>query len=211
VRRADLDAVTTDAYGTLLTLDDPVPRLAAALARHGVAREPAEVEPALAAEIAYYAEHKREGRDAESLAALRRDCAGVFLEAARAPVAAAEFVADFTDALAFRVLPGVAEALARLRELGLPLAVVSNWDCALGDHLERAGLGRFFAAVVGSAESGLEKPDPAIFALALERLGVEPGRALHVGDHPVLDEQAARAAGMQFAYVPLAGVVEALE
>jgi FMN phosphatase YigB (HAD superfamily) len=42
--------------------------------------------------------------------------------------------------------------------------------------------------------------------LALERLGVPPGRALHVGDEPA-DEEAARAAGMRFAWAPLQNVL----
>ncbi|HZO62613.1 MAG TPA: HAD-IA family hydrolase, partial [Gaiellaceae bacterium] len=60
-----------------------------------------------------------------------------------------------------------------------------------------------FSAVVTSAEAGAAKPDPAPFRLALDRLGVEPGRAVHVGDEPE-DEQGSGAAGMRFAHAPLA-------
>jgi HAD superfamily hydrolase (TIGR01509 family) len=104
----------------------------------------------------------------------------------------------------------VPEALERLRSLGLVLAVVSNWDAGLPEHLERVGLAHWFAEVVTSAIEGVAKPDPRIYALALERLGVAPARALHVGDHPMYDEQAAREAGMHVAPAPLTAAVELL-
>ena len=103
------------------------------------------------------------------------------------------------SAIVFEPEPGALETVRRLRALGLALCVVSNWDCGLPEHLERLGID---LAVVTSAEAGAEKPDPRIFRLALERLGVEPGRALHVGDSPE-DEEGARAAGMRFAPAPL--------
>jgi len=63
--------------------------------------------------------------------------------------------------------------------------------------------------VVTSAQAGAPKPDPAVFTLALELLGVQPSRALHVGDSDA-DEAGGSAAGMQFAPAPLAQAVEAL-
>jgi len=77
---------------------------------------------------------------------------------------------------------------------------VSNWDVGLHEHLRRLDLR--FDAVVTSAEAGIRKPDPRIFALALDRLRIPPERALHIGDDEI-DEQAARAAGLRFAYAPL--------
>lgn len=207
---AELDAVTIDAYGTLVELDEPVARLSAALCERGFELSDGVVGAALQAEIAYYSEHKLEGRDEASLRDLLERCAGVFLEAAGVALEPAEFAGPFGDGLAFRVVEGVLEALARLRSLGLALAVVSNWDASLPQHLERAGVGHWFAEVVTSAAEGVAKPDPRIYELALERLGVEPARALHVGDHPELDGDASRAAGMRFAPAPLAAAVEGL-
>jgi putative hydrolase of the HAD superfamily len=74
--------------------------------------------------------------------------------------------------------------------------VVSNWDVSLHDVLERTGLRPLVDAVVISAELGVAKPDPAIFAAALERLGVAAGDALHVGDSVEHDVAGARAAGI---------------
>jgi putative hydrolase of the HAD superfamily len=203
MRFADLDAVTVDGYGTLLRLLDPVPSLRRALAGHGIERQDDEIGLAFRAEVGYYRPHALEGRDAATLAVLRRDCVGVFLGALGDPLAPEEFVADFIAALVFEPIPGAAETIAALKARGLRLAVVANWDCALPEHLTAAGLAECFDTVVTSARAGAAKPDSAIFELALRELGVRPERALHVGDEP-LDEQGARAAGLAFAPAPLA-------
>jgi putative hydrolase of the HAD superfamily len=207
MRFAELDAVTIDGFGTLLQLVDPVPALAAALFRHGVSAEANLVAAAFRAEGGYYRPRSHEGRDEESLARLRRECAGVFLEAAGAPLDPAAFAEDFIGALRFEVVPGAAEAVRDLRSRGLPLAVVANWDVSLHERLGELGVGGFFDAVVTSAEAGAPKPDPAIFRLALRRLGAAPAKSVHVGDEP-LDEEGARAAGMRFLPAPLATAFE---
>jgi FMN phosphatase YigB (HAD superfamily) len=202
MRFAELDAVTVDGFGTLVTLEDPVPALRRALVEYGVERSPAQVASAFADEAAYYRPHAHLGRDAETLAALRRDCVCVFLEALEADLDAGSFTPSFLDALHFSPVAGAVETLEALRRRGLALAVVANWDCALPRHLHELGLSALFAAVVTSAEAGVPKPDPAPFLLALERLGSEPARTLHVGDEPA-DELGARAAGLHFAPAPL--------
>jgi putative hydrolase of the HAD superfamily len=106
------------------------------------------------------------------------------------------------------VIPGVRSSLAELRAHALRLAVVSNWDISLHDHLAELGLAHFFDAVVCSADVGSEKPDPEIFAAALARLGARPERTLHVGDGRS-DEEGARAAGIAFAPAPLSEAVAA--
>jgi putative hydrolase of the HAD superfamily len=59
------------------------------------------------------------------------------------------------------------------------------------------GLEERFETVVASGEVGVAKPNREIFALACERLGVEPGQAAHVGDRLDLDAQGAAAAGLR--------------
>jgi putative hydrolase of the HAD superfamily len=207
MRFADLDAVTVDGYGTLITLTGPVPTLRDALARRGIERTDAEVAAAFAAEAAYYRPRAHLGRDEASLAELRVECTGVFLAALDAPIGAADFADSFVSALVFEPVPGAVNALADLRDRGLELAVVANWDCALPEHLEQLSLDAYFAEIVTSAEAGAPKPDPAPFRLALERLGVDSARALHVGDEQA-DELGAAAAGMQFSPAPLASAFE---
>ena len=51
-------------------------------------------------------------------------------------------------------------------------------------------------AVIDSSVVGVAKPDPGIFAIALERCGVAPEHAIHVGDTPAADVDGARAAGV---------------
>jgi hypothetical protein len=80
MRFADLDAVTIDAFGTLVELIDPVPALRSALQERGIERSPELVGAAFRAEAAYYGPRSSEGRDEETLARLRDDCARVFPE-----------------------------------------------------------------------------------------------------------------------------------
>lgn len=207
MRFAELDAVTVDGFGTLLALVDPGPELDRALRQRGVERSREQIAAAFAAEASYYRPRAVRGRDAESLAELRRECTAVFLRALEAALDPASFSDAFVEALRFELVPGAIGTLEALRARGLELAVVANWDCALREHLERLGAGRLFTAIVSSAEAGVAKPDPGIFRLALRRLGVEPARALHVGDEPI-DEEGALAAGMRFAPAPLATAFE---
>jgi putative hydrolase of the HAD superfamily len=204
-----LDAITVDAMGTLVELGDPAPRLRTSLAERGVDRALDEVAAAFHAEVAYYLPRTLEGRDAESLADLGRRCTAVFLEHARAELDPAEFAPAFLAAIVFRPLPDAASTLERLRRAGLVLACVSNWDVSLSAHLERAGLTGYFAEIVSSAEAGAAKPDPRVFLVALERLGVATERALHIGDGDG-DREGAVAAGLAFEPVPLATLPERL-
>jgi putative hydrolase of the HAD superfamily len=94
------------------------------------------------------------------------------------------------------VLPGVPEALARLRDAGFRLVVVSNADGTVEEGLTRAGLRPHLHAVVDSHVVGFEKPDPRIFSHALSLFGSDPARTLHVGDMYAADVVGARAAGL---------------
>jgi putative hydrolase of the HAD superfamily len=207
MRFAELDAVTIDAYGTLVTLDNPVPALVDRLAAAGCARDRDRVAAAFAAEVAHYRPRSLHGRDATSLAALRLECTGVFLHELGSELDPASFVDAFVGSLAFSALPGTEEVLRGLRARGLRLAVVANWDYSLGGILAAIGLADYFDTILSSAEAGAEKPSPDIFRLALERLGSSPRRAVHVGDERV-DEDGARAAGLRFVPAPLAAAFE---
>jgi FMN phosphatase YigB (HAD superfamily) len=202
---ADLDAVTIDAFGTLVTLRDPLAALDRVLREQGIERTKEQIAAAFSEEGRYYRARSHEGADEASLALLRRDCAAVFLGALDTDLDPGEFAPAYVACLEFEPARGAVAAVGELERLGLRLAVVSNWDVALPEHLERLGLANRFAAVVTSAEAGAPKPDPRIFELALERMGVSPERALHVGDSEA-DEVGARAAGMAFAPAPLAAV-----
>jgi putative hydrolase of the HAD superfamily len=203
----ELEAVTIDAYGTLVTLRDPVPALRAELASRGVERGADDVRRAFEAEVAFYVERSHEGRDEATLALLRRDCAGVFLEALEAELHADDFAPAFVSALTFAELPGARDACLELAAARLRLAVVSNWDVGLHDHLRALGLNAVVDIVVTSAEAGAPKPAPAVFELALARLNVyDAARVVHIGD-ATADEEGAKAAGLRFEPAPLADAV----
>ena len=203
----ELEAVTIDAYGTLVTLRDPVPALRAALAGRGVERSSGDVQRAFEAEVEFYVARSHEGRDEASLALLRCDCAGVFLEALGAKLDPEDFASAFVSSLRFTELPGARDACLELAAAGLRLAVVSNWDIGLHEHLGALGLDAVVDLVATSAETGAPKPAPAMFELALARLGVaDPARAVHIGDGAA-DEEGARAAGLRFEPAPLADAV----
>jgi FMN phosphatase YigB (HAD superfamily) len=202
MKLADLDAVTLDAYGTLVTLTDPVPELVNVLSERGVERSEQAVLAGFRTEVAHYAPRASDGRDEASLARLQRECAGVFLKAVGAELDPDEFAPAYVGALHFEVLPGAFESLERLRSLGLALAVVANWDLSLERMLVEAGLAPYFGIVVHAAR----KPAPDGLLRALGELQVDPARALHIGDDDA-DRDAAAAAGMQFARAPVAAAV----
>ncbi len=88
-------------------------------------------------------------------------------------------------------------ALERLRREGYRLGVVSNADGRVEALLTQTGLHEHFEFVLDSHVVGVEKPDPRIFRAATDRLGVEPGRCLYVGDLYQVDVVGARAAGLR--------------
>jgi HAD superfamily hydrolase (TIGR01509 family) len=205
VKAAELDAVTLDAHGTLVTLADPVPALTKVLSERGIERTQQIVLAGFQTEVAHYAPKAGEGHDEVSLARLQQECAGVFLEAVGADLDPKEFAPAYVGALHFELIPGVFESLERLRALGLELAVVANWDLSLRRLLGEIGLDRYFTVVVHAAH----KPEPEGLLRALAELRVEPGRALHIGDD-YADRAAAAAAGMQFAPAPVTAATAAI-
>jgi putative hydrolase of the HAD superfamily len=191
-------AVLLDALGTLVRLEPPAPRLRDSLAARLRLDVPLDrCEAAMRAEMRHYAAENVRARDDASLAALRLECAEVLADALQAGPTGAELLACLTDAIAFTAYPDAAVALARLRELGVRTAVVSNWDVSLGPTLARLGLDRQLDVVVHSAEAGAAKPDPAPFRLALARLRLGPDDVVHIGDDPRSDVAGAAAAGIQ--------------
>jgi putative hydrolase of the HAD superfamily len=188
-------AITLDALGTLLTFEPPAPHLRSAL-REQLGAEVAEevAAAAIAAEIAYYRAHLHEGRDAASLADLRRRAA----EAMR-PVLGidGDLTGPLLASLRFVAYPDAAPALRELRAAGLRLVVISNWDVSLHERLEETGLAPLVDGAVASAEFGSAKPDRAIFDHACALTGASPAEALHAGDSPEADVEGALNAGLR--------------
>ena len=185
-----------DALGTLVDLEPPWVPLAAALDM-----DPAEVAPAVRAEMDFYKEHAHEGKDQESLDALRNRCAEILSWELDREVP----VKTMMDAIRFRAFDDSRPALDELRGAGLRLVCVSNWDISLPEVLGRCGLDDAIDGVVTSAGSGVRKPDPAIFAAALELAGCGANEAVHVGDTVAEDVAGAGAAGIRALHLDRAG------
>jgi putative hydrolase of the HAD superfamily len=87
--------------------------------------------------------------------------------------------------------------LQDLKQRGLHLGIISNWDSRLPSLLQQLDISKYFETVVVSSLVGYEKPHPAIFQIALDRSGLNSAEVIYIGDDPVLDYQAARSAGMR--------------
>lgn len=114
-------------------------------------------------------------------------------------VAAAELLADYQRIYpTYAVLSaGAVETLTTLRTRGLKLGIITNGSAVVQNgKIDATGLRPLFDLVLVSETEGLRKPDPAIFALALQRLNLAADQALFVGDNPEVDVVGARTAGL---------------
>jgi HAD superfamily hydrolase (TIGR01509 family) len=102
----------------------------------------------------------------------------------------------------FPLKPGALRLLALLRQRGVPCAVASStFVDEVRCRLEKVGVLDFFQAVAGGDEVSRSKPDPAVYLLAAERLGVPPLRCLAFEDSD-LGARAAHQAGLRVVVVP---------
>ena len=205
-------AVLLDALGTLLELEDPGPALAAELAAAGAAITEDEARAAVLAEMTYYKDHHDEAHDRASLDDLRMRCAQVLsdnLPAAAQALGIPRLTEALLAALRFRPYDEVPAALAALRDRGLTLVVISNWDVSLHDQLAATGLDALVDGAVSSAEAGAGKPHPVIYERALALAGTTPDEALMVGDSPDTDVAGALALGIPAVLVDRWGVAQA--
>ncbi len=109
----------------------------------------------------------------------------------------AALYAHFATAAPWIVYPDVLPALKRLQQFGIPLGILSNFDSRLYAVLEALALADFFESVTISTEVGAAKPDPRVFAIALQKHNCLPSGAWHIGDSFEEDYQAAKAVGMR--------------
>ncbi len=111
---------------------------------------------------------------------------------------------EFADAaLWLREIPGAHAGIRALAATGVRLGVISNADGLIGQRLAEmeilqvgSGVGVPVECLIDSGAVGVMKPDPRIFHLALDALGIDAGDAWYVGDMPGIDVIGARAAGL---------------
>ena len=102
----------------------------------------------------------------------------------------------YATAEAWRVRPGVETTLARLRDDGLRLGIVSDFDYRLTDVLDSLGIAALFDAVILAGRVGVTKPDARLFAAALAAMGLSERDVVYVGDDPKRDLAGAEGAGL---------------
>ncbi|KAB2624562.1 haloacid dehalogenase-like hydrolase domain-containing protein 3 [Pyrus ussuriensis x Pyrus communis] len=97
---------------------------------------------------------------------------------------------------AWRLPDGAYETMLLLKEAGVKLAVVSNFDSRLRKLLEDLNVLHLFDSVIMSLEVGYEKPDAGIFEAALDQVRVDAGKAVNVGDDKIAGKDGANAIGI---------------
>ncbi len=201
------DAVFLDVDGTLLWVDldveGYVEDLAPYSANGGLTAErvTGPIWEGLRRHIRENIKHRTE----EDLAGFKRRNAGKTAAqlGIEAPVELLTEVAE--RRISFIPYPESEGVLQELREMEVPLYVVSNWDIELAKVLEDLGWTDYFEGVVASAVFGVEKPEAKIFEEALRASGVDRSRAVHVGNDPLTDVQGASAAGLDTVFVDRRG------
>lgn len=110
-------------------------------------------------------------------------------------------------------LPGARDGVRALEAAGLRLAVTSNSDGTIADHLRRhewvqvgAGPGAAVEVITDSGVVGVGKPAPAMYEATLDGLGLPAAGVLHVGDSVHYDVDGAAACGLQSVHMDPYGI-----
>jgi putative hydrolase of the HAD superfamily len=204
---ADRDAVTFDCWATLIFEADwpAAHRIRVAALRDAVRESGRDLSSHEAGAIfdAAWGKHMKLWR--EGVATGARDIASWVLAdlQIQQQLSLAHLVQHFEEAShSGRVLalPGAQNTLARLHAAGVKCSLVCDTGLTPGrvvrKHLDRLGLLGLLDSLAFSDEVGVPKPDPRIFRAALDPLGVQPERAVHVGDLRATDVVGGRELGM---------------
>jgi putative hydrolase of the HAD superfamily len=197
-------AVSFDAAGTLFHPARPIGELYAMVAgRHGLRVDPAELQPRFRRAFASAPPLAFPGCPPDQLRAREKAWWRAVVMEVFADIAFPNFDAYFEDLFAFfataaawRLDPEAPALLRLLRERGLRILLVSNFDARVRAVLAALAIAPLIDHVTLSSEAGAAKPDPAIFAAALTAARLSPADLLHVGDTVREDLAGARAAGV---------------
>jgi putative hydrolase of the HAD superfamily len=223
--RGVVRAVSFDLVGTLIRVRGSVGLQYARLAESfGLTADPHAIDSAFARALSAAPDICYAGRSRREIAGLERGfwreiVRGIFERTgAVGPGQSSTFDAYFdalfeyfSTAKPWEAYADVVPALERLRQGGLRLGLITNFDGRVFSLLEHLGLAPWFSVVAIPGVAGTSKPDPGIFRYALSRLGVEAPSALHVGDSQEEDTRAAAAAGLRGVWLDREGRGDAPE
>lgn len=165
-----------------------------------------------AAEIARRTEAQRHVRKGLQVAPLARRLEAIYdLPAEKAQALCEVFMGPIFAR--GRLCDDSLEVLARLGDRGVRTAILSNspWGSPAGlwhAEMRRLGLAEAVDLCVFCGQVGWRKPDRRAFEYVLQRLGLEPGDCLFVGDDPTWDVQGPEAIGMEAVLIDRTGRTE---
>jgi HAD superfamily hydrolase (TIGR01549 family) len=102
----------------------------------------------------------------------------------------------FSSTTTYKLFEDALPSLRAIGAAGFRVGLISNFEGWLEEMLVELEVGHLFDVKVISGVEGVEKPDPGIYRLALERAGTEARQAVHVGDSPGLDVEPSVEVGM---------------
>jgi putative hydrolase of the HAD superfamily len=102
----------------------------------------------------------------------------------------------FSTTSTYRLFEDALPALRAVSASGFRIGLISNFEGWLEEMLVELEVGHLFDVKVISGVDGVEKPDPEIYRLALERAGSDPTESVHVGDSPGLDVEPSKEVGI---------------
>ena len=202
------NTIIFDVNGTLLGYEDPLgfeKRFAVGCQDLGTQVGPDDVQRATAIVVQQWSERKQTGSRRASGGEQYRRSMTWFYQALLTALGVPGDSGQQADSLyeRFIIREGfmppfneVKETLERLRVQGLRLGILSNFPPHLEDVLKRHGLHDYFDFFVVSSLVGLEKPDAAIFELAIEKAGCPRDEILYVGDDLYDDIRGAQSVGL---------------
>ena len=201
-----MKTVFFDVGNTLLYADPPVPEVFTRVARRlGYDVTLRQVEPYMADVDAYYQEQYMLDGDFwchhDRAVQLWLDMYAMLADACNLegdiPALTQAVYDEYLLPKNWTVFRDVEACFRGLKRRGFKLGIISNWDATLEQLIRSVGLLPYLDDVVASAAVGCRKPSSAIFEIALERMGVEPSQAVHVGDLPEADGDGASNAGIR--------------
>ena len=211
-----LSALFFDAVGTLFHVRGSVGGIYAEVARrYGVEVSPEILSREFREAMAKgrgpdYTHHPRESWDQAEKDWWAFLVSRVFLASGRPPEPFDDYFDEvyraFEDPGRWELYPDVQDTLRTLKDRGLILGIISNFDRRIFPLCRGLGLMEWIDSVHLPRDVGAQKPDPRLFQAALSFHRLLPHQAVHVGDHPVEDEAGARGAGLRALRIDRHGV-----